>query len=415
MRSCAAEKMKILFLHPNFPAQFRHLATVLGKESQNTVVYATNRREGQIKGVNKVVYEKSRTVRPETHHYVRPLENAVLEAQGVYRVAQKLKDQGFYPDVVYGHSGWGPTLFMKDIFPKAPLLCYFEWYYNAYGSDASFDPSDPINADDEARIRIKNAPILLDLVGCDRGLSPTQWQRSQFPPELQSKLKVHHDGIDTAYFRPVADAKLHLPRINLDLSREQEIVTYVARGMEPYRGFPQLIETISILQKKRPQCQFVIVGKNRVAYGKNLPNGKTYKEEMLRKFPLDLNRVHFTDLLPYDEYLQVLQASSVHIYLTRPFVLSWSMLEALATGCLIVASDTAPVKEVIEDNVNGLLVNFFDPKQISDRVIEALDNQERMAGVRAKARETVLQRYDLANLLPQHLQWVKDSVVDRQS
>ena len=402
--------MKILFLHPNFPAQFRHLAGVFGQDKQNTVVFATNRREGSIAGVNKVVYEKSRTARPETHHYVRPLENAVLEAQGVYRVAQTLKDRGFYPDVVYGHSGWGPTLFMKDIFPKATLLCYFEWFYRAYGSDASFDPADPINADDEARIRIKNAPILLDLATCDRGLSPTAWQRSQFPPEFQAKIKVHHDGIDTNYFKPVPNAKLFIPRINLDLTEAKEIVTYVARGMEPYRGFPQLIETISILQKKRPECHFVIVGKNRVAYGKSLPDGKTYKEAMLEKFPLDMNRVHFTDLLPYNEYLQVLQASSVHIYLTRPFVLSWSMLEALATGCVIVASDTACVTEVIEDNVNGLLVNFFDTQQISDRVIEALDNPEKMAKIRNKARETILEGYDLAKLLPQHLQWVTDSV-----
>ena len=401
--------MKILVLHPNFPAQFRHLATVLGRDPQNKVVYATNRRDGSIPGVEKVLYGKSRNVRPETHHYVRPLESAVLEAQGAYRVAYKLKERGFYPDIVYGHSGWGPTLFMKDAFPQAPLLCYFEWYYNAYGSDASFDPSDPINADDEARIRIKNAPILLDLVACDRGLSPTNWQRSQFPAEFQSKIKVHHDGIDTSYFKPLPSAKLSIPRINLDLTQAEEIVTYVARGMEPYRGFPQLIETISILQQKRPQCHFVIVGKDRVAYGKNLPDGKTYKEVMLEKFPLDLSRVHFTDLLPYDEYLQVLQASSVHIYLTRPFVLSWSMLEALATGCLIVASDTAPVTEVIEDGINGLLVNFFDPQQISDRVIEALDNPEKMSTIRTKARETILESYDLANLLPQHLQWVKES------
>ena len=400
--------MKILFLHPNFPAQFRHLATVFGQNSQNTVVFATNRREGNISGVNKIIYEKSRTARPETHHYVRPLENAVLEAQAVYRVTQQLKDQGFYPDVVYGHSGWGPTLFMKDVFPKATLLCYFEWFYRAYGSDASFDPSDPINADDEARIRIKNAPILLDLVTCDRGLSPTAWQRSQFPPEFHGKIKVHHDGIDTSYFQPVPDAKLFLPRIKLDLTDAEEIVTYVARGMEPYRGFPQLIETISILQKKRPQCHFVIVGKNRVAYGKSLPDGKTYKDAMLEQFPLDMSRVHFTDLLPYNEYLQVLQASSVHIYLTRPFVLSWSMLEALSTGCLIVASDTAPVTEVIKDGVNGLLVNFFDPQQISDRVIEALNNPSKMAAIRSNARKIILENYDLAKLLPQHLQWVKD-------
>lgn len=402
--------MKILFLHPNFPAQFRHLATIIGQDPQNTVIYVTNRREGQIAGVKKVIYEKSRTARPETHHYVRPLENAVLEAQAVYRVAQQLKDQGFYPDLVYGHSGWGPTLFMKDIFPKATLLCYFEWFYRAYGSDASFDPSDPLTADDEARIRIKNAPILLDLATCDRGLSPTNWQRSQFPQEFHSKIKVHHDGIDTTYFQPLPDAKLFLPRINLDLTHVPEIVTYVARGMEPYRGFPQLIETISLLQQKRPECHFVIVGKNRVAYGKNLPDGKTYKETMLEKFSLDLNRVHFTDLLPYSEYLQVLQASSVHIYLTRPFVLSWSMLEALATGCLIIASDTAPVTEVIEDGVNGLLVDFFSPRQISDRVIEALDNPDKMATIRTKARETILECYDLAKLLPQHLQWIQESV-----
>jgi glycosyltransferase involved in cell wall biosynthesis len=400
--------MRILFLHPNFPAQFRHLATVLGQDDRNRVVFVTNRREGQIPGVSKILYEKSRTARPETHHYVRPLENAVLEAQAVYRVVQKLKDEGFIPDVVYGHSGWGPTLFMKDIFPKSTLLCYFEWFYRAYGSDASFDPSDPINADDEARIRIKNAPILLDLSSCDRGLSPTYWQRSQFPPEYQDKIKVHHDGIDVNYFQPQPGTKLILPRIGLDLSEIDEIVTYVARGMEPYRGFPQLIETIAILQHKRPQCHFVIVGRDRVAYGKSLANDKTYKQAMLEKFPLDLSRVHFTELLPYDEYLQVLQASSVHLYLTRPFVLSWSMLEALATGCLIVASDTAPVTEVIEDGVNGLLVNFFSPQQISDRIIEALDNPDSMAQIRRNARETILENYDLAKLLPQHLAWIEE-------
>jgi glycosyltransferase involved in cell wall biosynthesis len=398
--------MKILFLHPNFPAQFRHLAATLGQNPQNQVVYATNRREGQIAGVNKVIYEKSRTARPETHHYVRTLENAVLEGQAVYRLAQKLKDENFYPDIVYGHSGWGPTLFMKDVFPKSKLLCYFEWFYNAHGSDADFDPSDPINADDEARIRTKNAPILLDLSSCDRGLSPTNWQRQQFPKEFQPKIKVHHDGIDINYFKPVQNAKLVLPRINLDLSKVSEIITYVARGMEPYRGFPQLIETIAILQKKRPQCHFVIVGKNRVAYGKTLPDNRTYKDVMLEKFPLDSDRVHFTDLLPYNEYLQVLQASSVHIYLTRPFVLSWSMLEALATGCLIVGSATSPVQEVIEDGVNGLLVDFFNPEQIADRVIEALDNPDKMAAIRTRARETIVEGYDLNKLLPQHLDWI---------
>ncbi len=151
----------------------------------------------------------------------------------------------------------------------------------------------------------------------------------------------------------------------------------------------------------------MIVGKNRVAYGKTLPEGQNYKDVMLEKFPLDMNRVHFTDLLPYSEYLQVLQASSVHIYLTRPFVLSWSMLEALCTGCLIVGSDTPPVKEVIEDGVNGLLVDFFKPEQIAARVIEALDSPDKMAKIRQRARETIVDKYDLAKLLPQHLDWIR--------
>jgi glycosyltransferase involved in cell wall biosynthesis len=402
--------MRILFLHSNFPAQFRHLAVALGQDSNNQVVFGTTRKEGSLTGVHKALYAPSREAHPQTHHYVRPLEGAVLQGQAVYRLADQLKAQGFIPDVVYGHSGWGPTLFIKDIFPKAKLLCYFEWFYHAHGSDADFDPSEPLTPDDEVRIRIKNAPILIDLYSCDRGLSPTSWQQQQFPPEFRSKLKVHHDGIDTQFFQPQPGAKLFLPRINLDLREVPEIVTYVARGMEPYRGFPQLIETVSLLQKRRPQCHVVIVGENRVAYGRSLPEGKTYKDVMLEKFPLDLSRVHFTGLLPYPEYLQVLQASSVHLYLTRPFVLSWSMLEALSTGCLIVGSNTAPVTEMIQDGVNGLLVDFFDTQNICDRIEEALNNPTSMAALRAKARETILDRYDLAKLLPQHLQWIQEAV-----
>ena len=402
--------MRILFLHSNFPAQFRHLAVALAQNSNNQVIFGTTRKEGTLPGVYKAIYTPSREPHPQTHHYVRPLENAVLQGQAVYRLTDQLKVQDFIPDVVYAHSGWGPSLFIKDIFPQAKLLCYFEWFYHAHGSDADFDPNEPLNADDEARIRIKNAPILIDLYSCDKGLSPTSWQRHQFPPEFKSKIKVHHDGIDTQFFQPNPEAKLFLPRINLDLLDVAEIVTYVARGMEPYRGFPQLIETISLLQKQRPQCHVVIVGENRVAYGKTLPDGKTYKDVMLEKFPLDLNRVHFTGLLPYPEYLQVLQASSVHLYLTRPFVLSWSMLEALSTGCLLVASNTAPVTEMIEDGVNGLLVDFFSPQNICSRIQEALDNPTQMAQIRANARETILERYDLAKLLPQHLQWIQEAV-----
>ncbi len=399
--------MRILFLHSNFPAQFRHVAATLARDSSNRVAFGTARQEGNIPGVLKTLYTPSREAHPGTHHYVRPLENAVIQGQAVYRMAQKLIAQNFVPDIVYAHSGWGPGLFIKDIFPKATLLGYFEWFYHAHGTDADFDPTEPLQADDEARIRIKNAPILLDLCNCDAGLSPTSWQRQQFPGEFHSKIKVLHDGVDTSFFQPKPGAKLVLPSINLDLSAVEEIVTYVGRGMEPYRGFPQFMEAVALIQQRRPQTHIVVVGEDRVAYGKSLPDGKTYKQLMLEKLDLDLSRLHFTGRLPYNQYLQVLQASSVHIYLTRPFVLSWSMLEAMATGCLIVASNTAPVTEVIRDGENGLLVDFFSPQEIAERVDEVLERPESMAAIRQQARETILEHYDLSKLLAEHLHWLR--------
>ncbi|MEM7557102.1 MAG: glycosyltransferase family 4 protein [Cyanobacteria bacterium P01_A01_bin.84] len=402
--------MRILFLHPNFPAQFRHLANLLSKDSNNQVVFGTKRSEGSMKGVAKVLYQESRQAHSQTHHYVKPLESAVLQGQAVYRMANQLKSKGFVPDVVYAHSGWGPGLFIKDIFPKAKYCCFFEWFYNAHGSDADFDPQDPIDADDEVRIRVKNAPILLDLYSCDKGLSPTYWQREQFPKEFQDKIHVLHDGVDTDFFQPKLGARLVLPSIDLDLSGVDEIVTYVARGMEPYRGFPQFMEAVALIQKHRPDAHVVVVGQDRVAYGKNLPDGRTYKQLMLDKLrsDLDLSRLHFTGLLPYEKYLQVLQASSVHIYLTRPFVLSWSMLEAMSAGCLVIASDTAPVREVIQNGENGLLVDFFSPEQTALRVEEVLSSKDGMRGLRVKARETIQKNYDLGNLLSKHLQWLLD-------
>ncbi len=397
--------MRVLFLHSNFPAQYRHVAAALAKDRKNLVVFGTKNRDASLPGVHKVLFEPSRAPYPNTHHYVRSLEGAVLHGQAVARLAEQLKAQGFVPDVICGHSGWGPTLFVKDAFPETPLLCYFEWFYHARGTDADFDPADPLNLDDVARIRVKNAPILIDLYSCDRGLSPTQWQRSQLPLEFHSKISVLHDGVDTDYFQPNPGAKLVLPQ--LDLSHVEELVTYVGRGMEPYRGFPQFMEAVAYLQERRPQCHVVLVGSDRVCYGKSLPDGQSYKDWILEKVPLDLSRIHFTGPLPYGQYRQVIQASSVHVYLTRPFVLSWSMLEAMSTGCLVLGSDTAPVTEVIQDGNNGLLVDFFSPQQIAERIAEVLDHPSRMAQLRAKARQTILDRFALADLLPQHLQLIQ--------
>lgn len=395
--------MNILFLHQNFPAQFRHLATVLARQPDNRVVFLTAAEKGEIPGVRKIVFKPSREPNPATHHYLKGMERAVLEGQAAYRAGLALKQQGFRPDIIYGHSGWGSPMFMKDLYPDVPLLCYYEWFYHAHGSDTDFDPGHKVSPDTECRLRVSNSAILNDLYSCDYGLSPTQWQKSQFPREYESKITVLHDGVDTDFFRPQAMTKLVLPTGELDLSEHREIVTYVARGMEPYRGFPQFMEALEILQQRRPRLQAVIVGEDRVAYGMPLPNGKTYKELMLGKLDLDLSRVHFTGMLPYAQYLRVLQASSAHVYLTRPFVLSWSMLEAMSAGCVIVGSGTPPVLEVIRDGENGLLTDFFSPPAIADRVEAALDNPQEMERIRARARETILRRYALKDLLPRHI------------
>lgn len=402
--------MKLLFLHSNFPAQFRHLVTSMASDPNNQIAFGTMRREGQIQGVKKFIYVPSRKANKETHHYIRTLEDAVLQGQAVYRVLDKLKKEGFIPDIVYGHSGWGAPMFVKDIFPQAKLLCYFEWFYNAEGADVGFDPSEPLTPDDKLRIRIKNTPILTDLYSCNQGMCPTSWQLKQFPKEYHSKLNVLHDGIDTQYFSPQIGEKLILPSIDLDLSKAKEIVTYVSRGMEPYRGFPQFMESVALLQKRRKKCHVVVVGEDRVAYGRHLPNGKTFKQLMLEKLNLDLSRLHFTGRLSYPEYLEVLRASSAHVYLTRPFVLSWSMLEAMSAGCLIIASNTPPVTEVIRDGVNGVLVDFFSPQDIVEKVENALGSSNRMEKLRINARKTITDKYSLSDLLPKHLEWIRKDI-----
>jgi glycosyltransferase involved in cell wall biosynthesis len=296
-------------------------------------------------------------------------------------------------------------MFMKDLFPNTPLLCQFEWFYHAHGSDADFDPADPLTIDDEARIRIKNASILIDLEACDAGCAPTHWQKKQFPAEFQAKIEAHHEGVDTDYFRP-EPARLVIPRLKLDLLEVDEVITYVARGMEPYRGFPQFIEACQHILKERPASHIVIVGDDRVAYGRQLPKGKTYKSIMLEKFPLDPNRVHFTGLIPYREYRQVLRASTVHVYLTRPFVLSWSILEAMSSGCVVVASNTAPVREIIEHEQNGFLVDFFSAEKIAREICTVIDRRKELGRLRDNARATVLHRYSLRELLPERVKWI---------
>jgi glycosyltransferase involved in cell wall biosynthesis len=399
--------MKFLFVHQNFPGQYVHLVRHLASVPGNEVVFITQRKDGTIPGVKKIVYAPSRKGARNTHHYLQDTEAGVLNAQAVARVALDLKKAGFVPDLMLGHNGWGEIWYLKDVYPNTPLLGFFEFFYRANGADVGFDPTLPKIFDDGPRIRTKNLGNLLGLDACDLGQCPTQWQKSVFPQRHQSMLHLVHDGIDTSLAKPDPRARLKLPDSEIELAAGDEVVTYVARNLEPYRGFPSFMRSLPAILSSRPQAQVVIVGGDETSYGAPLPGGLTYRQKMLDELGdgLDLKRVHFLGKVPYPTFLKVLQVSKVHVYLTYPFVLSWSMLEAMSAGCVVVGSRTAPVQEVIRDGESGYLVDFFKPQEIAERVIDVLKHRSGLEAIRENARCTVVQRYDLRSIcLPAQLQ-----------
>ena len=399
--------MKVLFIHQNFPAQYRHIAAHLSRQGGHRLVAVAKTTAGRVSGVRQVQYHIDGGPQRSLHQYVTDFETKVLHGEMVRDVLADLKGEGFTPDVVLAHPGWGEALFVKDVYPDAPRLDYCEFYYNAHGADVNFDPGQPPADDDTARIRAKNASALISLDSCDWGLSPTWWQRGQYPASYRSKISVLHDGIDTDKVKPNPRRRLTLPD-GVTVSRADEVVTFVARNLEPYRGFHQFVRAAKLILERRPNVHIIVVGGDGVSYGRKPTGDKTYRELMLEQVPLDPARVRFVGRLAYDQYLKVLQISSAHIYLTVPFVLSWSMLEAMAAGCLVLGSDTPPVAEVIEDGHNGLLVDYFSPASVADAVDRVLDHPDRMAALRRAARRTARQRYALSECLPRHIALIED-------
>jgi glycosyltransferase involved in cell wall biosynthesis len=296
------------------------------------------------------------------------------------------------------HPGWGEGLFLKDVFPQAKIIHYFEFYYQGSGSDTGFDPEFPNTFDDQLRVRIKNSTQLHSLIGCDSGISPTNWQKTRYPTELQHKIEVIHEGIDTTVVCPNPNASVTINGKRFQLG--DELITYVARNLEPYRGIHTFMRSIPAIQSKRPNARIIIVGGNDVSYGKKLPEGETYRQRYCAEIKdmVDWSKVFFVGNLPYADYLKVLQVSAAHVYLTYPFVLSWSMLEAMSAGCLLIASNTAPVKEVIEHGENGLLFDFFDHEELSMLVAQALENMTGYQNLRNSARNKIISDFDLSTV-----------------
>ncbi len=405
MRSFENE-MKVLFVHQNFPGQYLHLARYLARDPKNEVVAITQRKGLALPGIRTVVYAPSRKVTSRVHHYLSDMEAGILNGQQVARAALQLRDAGFAPDVMIGHNGWGEIWFLKDVYPKVPLLGYFEFFYRLQGSDVGFDPSAPPAFDDGPRLRIKNAGNLLGLQAADWGQCPTRWQKAQFPLQYQTMLHEVHEGIDTQAIAPDANASVRLAKAGVELRAGDEVVTYVARNLENYRGFTSFMRAMPQVLDQRPKAHVLIVGGNETSYGPKPPKGTTLREQLLEELgsSLDLSRVHFLGKVPYSSFLKVLQVSMAHVYLTYPFVLSWSVLEAMSAGCLVIGSRTAPVEEVLRNGENGWLVDFFSPQQIADHVVRALESPHDQRSLRMSARQTVVDRYDLNSVcLPANL------------
>ncbi len=399
--------MRILFMHQNFPGQYKSLAGHMAATGQHDVVAISKREQDLIKGVRHIKYKPEFKATPTTFPDLARLEEHIHFGQLAARKAIELKQSGFTPDIICVHPGWGEAMYLRDVWPDAPQLHYCEFHFHARRGVHANLKNKGIPIASAFRSRTRNVLGLFSMEDADWGISPTGWQYSQFPELFKRKMSIIHEGINMSNCQPNPNAEFPLPN-KVKLTAADEVVTYVSRNLEPTRGFPQFMRAAEILCRERPNCQIVVVGGDEVSYSDGLPDGETFKERMLKEVELDLDRVHFVGKLPYLYYLRLLQISSAHVYLTTPFVLSWSFLESMSVGCAIVASATQPVQEVMVDGKQGLLVEFDDPPAIAARVCELLDGKHDIRALRRAARQTIAERFRLQDCLRAQLSLVED-------
>ncbi|MCA0918862.1 glycosyltransferase family 4 protein [Pseudooceanicola nanhaiensis] len=406
--------MKILVIHQNFPGQYKHLAPALVRAGHE-VVALTLRVEKPVvwNGVRLIPYTLGESRKQQTHPWVLDFDSKVTRGGACFQAARALRSQGYTPDVILAHPGWGEALFLGDVWPNARIGVYSELYHIDGYPHVGFDPEFPVRDPeaDRVRLRLKNLYNHLQFDAADMGISPTRFQADTFPQPLRDKITVIHDGIDTAALVPWPEATYTLPNGRV-LSRADEVITFVNRNLEPYRGYHVFMRALPELLRRRPNAQILVVGGDSVSYGAQPPAGKTWKQIFIDEVrgqisDEDWARVHYLGRIPYDKFTAMLQLSRAHIYLTYPFVLSWSMLETMSVGGALVASSTDPVKEVLTDGENGLLVDFFDGKGLVDRVEELLDDEGLRRRLGMAARDFVTSGYDLnRHCLPRQMEWV---------
>jgi len=406
--------MKILFIHQNFPGQYKHLAPALAGQGHQCVALTLRVKEPTTwKGVRLIPYGIRRKQGQGIHPWVQDFDTKVIRAEACFAAALKLRESGFTPDIIVGHPGWGETMFLRDVWPTARIGLYCELYHLSGPGHTGFDPEfQPKSGDiDRLRIRLKNLNNLTHFPVADMGMSPTQFQAGTFPSEWREKISVIHDGIDTDHLVANPQAQLTLPDGSI-LTREDEVITFVNRNLEPYRGYHIFMRALPRLLKERPNARVLIVGGDEVSYGSRPPKGQSWKQifidEVRGRIPTPAwERVHFLGRIPYDQFVSLLQVARVHVYLTYPFVLSWSLFEAMSAQAAIVASNTAPVAEAITHDETGRLVDFFDKEALVAEICDLLDDPETRDRLGQAARAHMRQNYDLKSVcLPRQLDWI---------
>jgi len=408
-------KKNILFVHQHFPAQFAHLAPELAKKHN---VRSISLFDFESKGVKHHKYMPKKGTSETTHDLAREFEAKVIRAEGCADKAYELKDDGFTPDLIIGHHGWGELMYLNEVWPESKILSYLEFHYNLYNSDIDFDTEEQKGMNEvflRRKLIGRNASFLSQYEISDYFLTPTEFQKSTFPKRVQKKIEVIHEGIDTNIFKPKDKTELKLN--DYDLSKEKKIILFVNRNLEPYRGYHIFMRSLPKIFQEHPDALVVIVGGELTSYGKQPPKGKTWREIYYDevKDSIDVDRVLFTGYLPDHKTLTALmQAATVQVYLTYPFVLSWSLLESLACELLVIASDTGPVQEVIKDGKNGILVDFFDYENIAKKVSEVLKDPKKFLHIGKNARKEIVKKYDLKNVcLPKSIELIEDILKDQ--
>jgi glycosyltransferase involved in cell wall biosynthesis len=393
--------MRYLFVHQNYPGQYLHPLRHLAEQGGHQIVFISEPNTNHIAGVQRAYYQFRKSAQTQVHPHARDFDQQVRRAELVARTAANLKRLGFTPDVVVGHHGWGELLNLPDVWPGVPILGYFEYFYRTEGQDVGYDPEFPVEEGRAAKVRAMNTVNLLALALDQHGQTPTRWQHTRYPDWARDRIRVIPEGVrlDLCHPDPGA-ARRPFELGGFSVAPKERLVTYVCRNLEPYRGFHILMRALPRLLSERSDTRVIVVGGDEVSYGARL-QGTTWRAHMRRELAgrYDESRVLFAGQIPYEAYLSLLRRSDAHIYLSYPFVASWSLREAMACGCAIVAADVAPVAEFITHERTGVLVPGLDPNAVADAVLALLADPARSRRLRAAARRHAEAHLDVATQL----------------